>query len=209
MRGSSGPEIPSEPPEPGTSVLIRYHSSNGRDGAAVGEVVDVSEGPGGYALTASKDYFTDVMVDTDTLAVTSTFPPDEDENTRLGVLKVIRPAPEGEPPEVDQQVDRFNRISSLVCGECGSGNAVVRAEAPHCLKCGARIDMEAAEQRRDDVTGADTPSPEELDAGPVDLYGHRVGRHDVRDARGTWVCLDCGKRTRWKGIFRAARCSED
>lgn len=144
----TGPEVPSEPPERGTSVLIRYHSRHGRDGAAVGEVVKVDGGVGGYSLTVDKDPFTYLMVDTDTLAVTSTFPPDEDGTTRLGILKVIRPAPEGEPPEVDQQVSRFNSISSLVCGECGGGNAVVRAEAPHCLKCGARIDMDAAEQRR-------------------------------------------------------------
>lgn len=134
----SGPEVPSDPPGRGDPVLIRYHTSSGTDGAVVGEVEDVSGG-GAYSLTVRVNAFKDVMVNTDTLAVTSTFPPDEDGVKRLGILKVIRPAPGGELPEVDRQVQRFNSIATLACGECDGGTAVVRSGEPHCGECGARV----------------------------------------------------------------------
>jgi hypothetical protein len=147
--GGRGPEYPSEPPEPGTRVLIRYHTRGGVDSASVGEVREVDGPAGSYTATVSVNFAVSLQVDVTSLAVMTTWPPDEDPQwKRAGVLKVLREHSGGDTPAVDQQVKRFNTYGGLKCGNCGSGGAVVERGEPTCGGCGERIDMDAAEQRR-------------------------------------------------------------
>lgn len=144
-----GPEYPTEPPEPGTRVLIRYHTRHGVDSASVGEVREVDGPAGSYTLIVGVNFAVSLKVDLTSLGVMTTFPPDEDpEWKRAGVLKVLREHSGEDLPEVDQQVDRFHSYGGLKCGVCENGGAVVESEEIHCAKCGERIDMDAAEQRR-------------------------------------------------------------
>lgn len=206
---SRGPEFPHEPPENGEVVLIRYHSRRGCDGYTDGRVVDTEGAPGAYTLTVD-GWPAQTVADVQLLGVRTTWHPDDDDGKRLGVLKAIRPLPDGEVPEVDKQVSRFSSISSMVCPECDHGAAVVESERPACAKCGAELDMDAVSERRDAVADAsrrdeNPPSPSELEAGPNELFSHRVGL-DPAPGGMDYVCLDCGARARTSRRFRSKTC---
>lgn len=145
-----GPEYPNEPPEPGDTVLIRYHTRHGVDKASVGEVTE-REGPAGsYTVTAKVNFAVSLQVDVTSLGVSTTWPPDEDpEWKRAGVLKVLREHSGEDLPEVDQQAKRFHTFGDLKCGGCGGGKAIVERAELHCGDCGEPIDLDAAEQRRE------------------------------------------------------------
>lgn len=204
----SGPELPENPPGSGDDVLIRYHKSSGRDGAKIVEVMDVERDGGEYTLTGSAGPFEIVTVDTMTLGVSTDFPPDQDGWDRLGVLKALREIDDGERPEADQIVDRFHTVSGLVCVECGGSSGVVRDGEAVCADCGEPLDMEAAEARRVGDVDTSIPDESELDAGPMDLHGHRLGLHQVQHVRGDWICMDCGRRAKFRGLFRSATCED-
>lgn len=204
----SGPDVPETLPEKGEQVLVRYHTPRGIDKAIIGEVVDVEKDRVGCEVTVDKDPFSNAVVNTDTFAVRATWTPEDDNGGRLGILKVLRGYSGDAPPDVDREVSRFNSVSSLACGECGNGGAVVESKGPTCSKCGARIEMKEAQERREELESNPPPEPEKLESGPNELGGHRIGVDPDPFGRD-YVCLDCGKRHRWFRIFRFAECNPE